>query len=494
MNFRVYDQNQGLFLPITLSKAIEENHLSRIINDIVESLDLSHVYNRYSEEGNPAYHPKMMIKVLFYCYVIGVFACRKIRLQLENYNLPLLYLSAGEVPSFNTINNFRKRHLNELPWIFTQIVILCVELGMVDFKYLAIDGQKIHANASLKQSKTAKGIRKEIKHIEEKMKELLNIEPKEDDGNKIENKKKKLEVRQEKITSRLEELEQLMEEEKNETKRNKMRINITDKDSPVMTHKDGSKKPSYLTLACVDSKFQIVTGYNSKNYFNESEEMFPLIENSMQNCFSYHAKIGLDSNFSSLDNLQKALNYSSEIYMPDRDFEKWKKDSDNMKFHKSKFVYDEDNKTMYCPCNHVMKLRTTLNYDDCTKWIYKGTECKSCNKKKDCTKDIYRTVTIDSRDYLQTSMREKLKTEDGKKEYEIRMYTVEPIFGNLQKNQKWEQFHLRSNERTKGEFGLHMIAHNLRKISLHIDKLKIDLKTALKQMNNKLLIQAEGVL
>jgi len=132
-----------------------------------------------------------------------------------------------------------------------------------------------------------------------------------------------------------------------------------------------------------------------------------------------------------------------------------------------------------------------------------GTCCEQCPDKKLCTKGKARTVTIDSRDSLQTKMREKLKEDAGKKEYQKRsaparpcarrhlcllarrMFTVEPIFGNMQKNNGWRQFHLRGEDKTKGEFGLHCIAHNLKKIALHFNKLGVDLQTAIENMTIK---------
>jgi len=357
---------------------------------------------------------------------------------------------------------------------------------MVDFGYMGIDGQKIHANAALRQSKTSKGIKKELIKIEEIMEELLQKDARDDDDLK---KIGKLEYRKSKITERLKELEKLMEEEKNEKNRNLMRINITDKDASVMTQKDGSKKPSYLTLACTDSKYQIVTAYGCKGYFNESDETIPLINASKDICGQYHKKVGLDSNFSSLENLRLLEKYPIDLYMPDRGFDKWKKDDEKMRFHKCKFTFSEDGQTLLCPLGNKMKLKSTNNYDNFVRWRYKGSNCQSCVEKTKCTKDKCRTVTFDSRDYLQTNMREKLKSKNGKKEYQKRMHTIEPIFGDLQKNKKWNQFHLRGDNKAKGEFGLHMIALNLKKILLHNNELDIDLKTAMNNMKMKYSLQ-----
>ena len=73
MNFREYNQEQGQFIPLILTKAIEEDHPARVINDIIEALDISGIYDYYSKEGNPSYHPLMMLKVVVVVVVVHVY-------------------------------------------------------------------------------------------------------------------------------------------------------------------------------------------------------------------------------------------------------------------------------------------------------------------------------------------------------------------------------------------------------------------------------------
>ncbi|MDP7253521.1 MAG: transposase [Planctomycetota bacterium] len=129
INFRAYDQNQDFFVPVSKKTFLEENHPASIIDLIIERLDLSEIYERYSNEGNPAYHPKMMLKVLFYAYYIGVMSSRTIWDCVIN-RADFIYLAAGQVPNFRTINTFRLWHIEKLGGLFAQIVMLCKELGV----------------------------------------------------------------------------------------------------------------------------------------------------------------------------------------------------------------------------------------------------------------------------------------------------------------------------------------------------------------------------
>ncbi len=144
--FKEYNQDQGLFRTIVPAELLEETHPARIIDIIIEHLDLEELYAEYSDEGCPGYHPKMLLKVLFYSYMTGMMSCRGMWNNLK-YRADYIFLSGDQVPDFRTINRFRLRVCSQLPKLFTQIVMLCVELGLVDFNYLAVDGQKIQANA-----------------------------------------------------------------------------------------------------------------------------------------------------------------------------------------------------------------------------------------------------------------------------------------------------------------------------------------------------------
>ena len=171
-NFRDYDQRQDFFVTVSKGRFLETGHPAAVIDRVVERLDLSKVYAKYSHEGNPSYHPRMMLKVLFYAYYCGIMSCRTIWDQVVN-RADFIYLAAGQVPNFRTINSFRLRHLGDLGELFTQIVYLCKELGLIGFEHLAVDGEKIKANANFKKSKNLKGLKKEYEKTKSGLEKLL---------------------------------------------------------------------------------------------------------------------------------------------------------------------------------------------------------------------------------------------------------------------------------------------------------------------------------
>ena len=245
-NFRSYDQAQGAFRAIIPNDLLEPEHPARIVDRVVERLDLGGIYGWYQEEGSQPYHPKMMLKVLFYSYLTGTMSSRKMWEGLKN-RADYIFLSGDQIPDFRTLNRFRSRHLQQLPGLFAQIVHLCAKLGMIDFKHLAIDGQKIQADASWRRSKTKKRLEKSMARVTEGMRKLLEKEVSEDFSQETKQKRLAELGRQEKQLLALKGmLDRIGEEQAN--------INMTDPEAKVMRHKDGRSLPSYNHQSAVDGE------------------------------------------------------------------------------------------------------------------------------------------------------------------------------------------------------------------------------------------------
>ena len=132
-----------------------ESHLARLVDKVVEQLDTSAIENKYSELGQNTYHPKILIKLLFYGYAVGDRSGRKISCKSET-DTAYMYLSQMYKPDFRTVNDFRKKNLTELSGYFVDIVRLCKELGLVSIGQINIDGTKIKANAANRRTKPEK--------------------------------------------------------------------------------------------------------------------------------------------------------------------------------------------------------------------------------------------------------------------------------------------------------------------------------------------------
>jgi transposase len=146
--FKDYSPNQILLLPPSLEEMIDPNHPVRVVNQVIDSLDIDLLINKYKGGGCSSYHPRMLLKVLVYGYLTNEYSSRKIE-QALNQNIHFMWLSGMSYPDHNTINRFRSDRLKGvLKEVFSQVVLLLVEKGIITLKEAYLDGTKIEANAN----------------------------------------------------------------------------------------------------------------------------------------------------------------------------------------------------------------------------------------------------------------------------------------------------------------------------------------------------------
>ena len=146
-NFRNFDRDTGFLLPPSVNEWLPERHLARFVAEIIDALDVSAMSNSYRGSGSASYHPKLLLAVLVYGYATGVFSSRK--LERATYDsVAFRFIAANEHPDHDTIATFRRRFLKKIEGLFVQVLLLAREMGMLKLGTVALDGTKIHANAS----------------------------------------------------------------------------------------------------------------------------------------------------------------------------------------------------------------------------------------------------------------------------------------------------------------------------------------------------------
>src|SRR5690606_29542327 len=129
--FKEYNQQQIQLLPPSLEELIPKNHVVRIVNQVVERLDISSIINQYEGGGASAYHPRMLLKVLLYGYAMKIYTGRKIAKALAQ-DVTFMWLAAYSRPDFRTINLFRSGILREtIEDLFKGDLLLLLENGYV---------------------------------------------------------------------------------------------------------------------------------------------------------------------------------------------------------------------------------------------------------------------------------------------------------------------------------------------------------------------------
>ena len=146
--FKPHSVHQQELFPLNLNDLIAEDHSARLIDRVVKKLDIPDIISQYKGGGTSSYHPKMLLKILFYGYLNNTYSCRKLARAVEE-NIYFMWLSGGLKPDFRTINNFRGNKLrSSIEKLFSQLVLMMVELELVSLEKQFIDGTKIKAHAN----------------------------------------------------------------------------------------------------------------------------------------------------------------------------------------------------------------------------------------------------------------------------------------------------------------------------------------------------------
>jgi len=146
-NFRSIDRQTGFLLPPSVDEWLPERHLARFVVEVIDGLDLRVMIGDYRGAGSASYHPSLLLGLLVYGYATGVFSSRK--LERATYDsVAFRFIAANDHPDHDTIAAFRRRFLKEIEALFVQVLLLAREMGVLKMGTVALDGTKIHANAS----------------------------------------------------------------------------------------------------------------------------------------------------------------------------------------------------------------------------------------------------------------------------------------------------------------------------------------------------------
>jgi transposase len=146
-NFRPTDRETGFLMPPSVDEWLPERHLARFIVEVVEGLDLRGMSGSYRGSGSASYHPTVLLAILVYGYATGVFSSRK--LERATYDsVAFRFIAGNEHPDHDTIASFRRRFLTQIKALFVEVLKLAREMGVLQLGTVALDGTKIHANAS----------------------------------------------------------------------------------------------------------------------------------------------------------------------------------------------------------------------------------------------------------------------------------------------------------------------------------------------------------
>ena len=438
------NRQQAYLLPPSIDEWLPKEHLARFIVEIVKELDLSNIHKGYGGQGgSKAYHPEVLLSLLFYGYATGVFSSRKIERATYD-SVAFRYIAANTHPDHDTIATFRKRFLAELESLFVQVLMVAQSAGVLKVGKVSLDGTKIKANASKHKALSYAYANKLQEQLEAEVRTLMQKaeEADNEDGNdgmdiptellRREDRLKVIKEAKAQIEQRAKERyekEQALYDEKmkkreiqEKTSGKKPRgkipsasskepksteqINLTDDESRIMKTSGGGFEQCYNAQASVEHDSRLIVHQHITQNTNDKQEIVQTL-----NWFNEHlqlkpASLLADAGYFSEHNIHKCKNNKVTPYIS------FGKDQHNQPLEK-RFKAEES----------LPKNPTAVE-----------------------------------------KMKHRLQTKEGKQIYAQRKSTVEPIFGVIKHVLGFRQFMLRGFEKAKGEWNLICIAYNLKRL------------------------------
>jgi len=158
--YKETERNQGLLLPVILSEQLIPGTFEYTLNHLIDNkLDLSIFDNKYKNDltGAKAIEPGILLKIILYCYSLGIISSRKIAKMCENHII-IKALACETEPHYTTVSNFVSGTSGEVEKIFGEVLLVCHELKLIGGKMFAIDGCRLPSNASKEYSGTKEDI------------------------------------------------------------------------------------------------------------------------------------------------------------------------------------------------------------------------------------------------------------------------------------------------------------------------------------------------
>ena len=285
--YRQYDYNQLIMVPVSLEDQLIPGTLEYAIHHVIEErLDLSNFDDRYcnDETGRRAIAPKVLIKIVLFGYSRGMISSRSLeRACFEN--ITFMALACGQKPDHSTIAAFVSSMDNEIELLFTKVLLICEEEGLLSGTHFSLDGLKLSSNASKEWSGTFADLKKKQEALERKVKEAVREHRVTDkrEGNENVSDQLRREKRIERLRQKVDRIEKFLSdnEPKIGSSGKEIQSNVTDNESAKMATSHGVLQ-GYNANAIVDEKHQIVLHAAAFGKGEYSSNMVPMLEGAKE--------------------------------------------------------------------------------------------------------------------------------------------------------------------------------------------------------------------
>jgi transposase len=514
--FKNYNQQQSLLLPPTLDELIETKHLVRVVNEVVDAMDITSLINQYEGGGTTAYHPRMLLKILLYAYCMKIYTGRKIAKALKQ-DIHFMWLAAMNRPDFRTINNFRSGKAKEvIEDLFKEMLLFLIDHEYVRMENYFCDGSSFAADANRHKMVWKKNAERYKEATEKKCKELFKQIDKlntiddawygdkdlEEAGNEATGSisKETIALQVDKLNKIIETTTAKRQKQKAASLKKKVEKNTaaisryedqlktadkrsgysrTDKDATAMRMKNKETLPAYNVLAGSENQFivncSVHQNTNDSACFKAHIEQLQKHSNLLPEAVIADSIFGTEENYELLENknIKNYLKFPSFYNEGKRSYQK-------NPFLKDNFSYDTITDSYTCPNNQLLILKQVTQQthkrtgNKSTIKVYACENCLGCPFYAQCCKspdERNRIIKVNEKlESYKQQARKNLKSEKGIALRKQRGVEIESCFGDIKHNMGFRRFHVRGIEKVKTEWSIVAMAHNLKKIHLQNTK------------------------
>jgi transposase len=500
--FKPLNEDQLVMLPISLQDQLVPGTLEHTISELVEKhVDLSVFDARYNndETGAAAIHPKILLKVILLAYARGMISSRQVERACQE-NILFIALSYGYAPDHSTIASFISSMQSEIETLFSNVLLVCEELGLLEGTHFSLDGVKLSANVSKEWS----GTLDELKHKRDKLQEKLqrvmaeHAQADQQPEGVVERQKN----RERRFQQQVERLNEFLkdQEPKRGSDGKEIQSNAVDNESVKMPTSHGVIQ-GYNAQALVDSKHQVILAAEAFSS-QDHENLKPMLAGAKKNVaaigkaetYFQGKQLTADSNYHSFHNLTLCRDEKIDAYIPDIQFRKrdprfadqerfqdglhgrQRPDAKPSLFTTADFSFDSSKQVYLCPqgkeltCHARNQTNRYRTYD-----IYHARveDCAACPVRARClrkptTSRRYLSIPLDTQpSNLIDEMKAKINTQQGKQIYARRLGIVEPVFSNICVQKRMNRFTLRTKLKVDVQWRLFALVHNIGKIQAY---------------------------
>jgi transposase len=400
-HYKDTEKGQGLFLTVDLSEQIVKGTYEYTLTRLIDNkLNLSIFDRKYNNDytGAAAIEPRILLKIILYCYSLGVISSRKIAKMCET-NMVVKALAEDTEPHYTTISNFVSGMSGEIEKVFGQVLMVCSGMGLIKGKMFAIDGCRLPSNASKEWSGTKKQLTEKYEKIKKISKEIIEKHQKNDiAGEEMAADQRKLERLEKQENKILQFLE--THEDRRGAGGDIIQSNITDNESGKIKGPHGVIQ-GYNGIAVADSKNQVIVAANAYGSVSEGQFFPEMLEKTERNMRAIKGENPLkgalmlgDNAYFSEDNLQEAKKKEMEAVIPDEQFrnrdetlKEGERRKGKEKFDARYFKYVEKGNYYICPNGKILNYKgiTKLNRNEGHKYQSTVSDCKKCPYADRCT-------------------------------------------------------------------------------------------------------------